>query len=342
MTAALVVVKAGAHSTLQDRGRFGFLRYGVATAGAFDDLYLAIANRLVGNDAGTAAIEMTFAGDTLRVEAERCRIAFAGSFALAIDGAPAMPWQSHTLARGQVIAVGNAAHGLRGYLAVGGGLDFAPVLGSLAVHTRSRIGPLAGRALRAGDSLPLKAPAAPPGPECGYDAGALPGAEAAIRVVVGPQDRYFSPGDCAAFLAAEHVLTEKCDRMGYQLRGPAIDYRKDIPLISDGIALGSIQVLGGGLAIVNLVDRQTTGGYPKIATVIGPDIRVLAQTRPGRRLRFVAVDIDAAAALRRAYDDQLATIDRRIAAVAANPAPLESEHLLAVNLIDGVARDHHD
>ncbi|MBM3508610.1 MAG: biotin-dependent carboxyltransferase family protein [Alphaproteobacteria bacterium] len=336
---ALIVVKAGAHSTLQDRGRFGFLRYGVATAGAFDDLYLAIANRLVGNDPGAAAIEMTFTGDTLRVEAERCRVAFAGWFALAIDGEPAMPWQSYTLERGQTITVGDATHGLRGYLAVDGGFDVAPVLGSLAVHTRSRIGPLEGRTLRAGDRLPLKSPSPSPGPERRYDSGALPGAEAAVRVVAGPQDRYFSPADCAAFLAAEHVLTEKCDRMGYQIRGPAIDYRKDIPLISDGIALGSIQVLGGGLAIINLVDRQTTGGYPKIATVIGPDIRVLAQARPGQRLRFAAINIDQAAAVRRTDDARLATIDRDIEAVAAPRAQFETERLLTINLIDGVARD---
>ena len=138
---------AGPLSTLQDRGRFGYLRFGVSPSGALDPLYLAAANALAGNPSDTAAVEFTLAGDTYEVDADSVRIAVAGDFAVAIDGKPAAAWRSHRLLRGQSFAIGPAARGARGYLAVEGGFAVAPVLGSMSTHLRTRMGGLDGGTL---------------------------------------------------------------------------------------------------------------------------------------------------------------------------------------------------
>jgi biotin-dependent carboxylase-like uncharacterized protein len=335
MSGALVVARAGLSSTLQDRGRTGFVRYGVSMAGAFDPLFYAIANKLVGNGLGEAAIEVTLKGDEYEVDALSCRVAFAGDFAVMIDEKPAEPWRSHTLHAGQRFAVGAAKRGLRGYLSVAGGFDLQPVLGSCSVHTRTGIGPLGGRALAAGQRLPIRGtPAA--GPDRRFDTACLPAPRTTLRVVPGPQTHYFAAEDIGRFLASEFEVTRRCDRMGYQLSGPAIDYRKDIALISDGIALGSLQVLEQGVTIVTLVDRQTTGGYPKIATVITPDIRELAHIAPRTKIRFAPITVEDAQLLRRGFDAELPDrLDEYLADVAS-PIPT-TERLLDSNLISGVS-----
>ena len=331
---ALQVEQAGPSSTLQDGGRFGYLARGVSPAGPFDRLLHAIANRLVGNDAGCAAIEFTLKGDTYRVQAERCRIAVTGDFDVRIDGEKAGAWRTHTLRRGQALAIGNCRPGLRGYLAVAGGFDLPQVLGSLSVHTRTGIGPLNGTVLKQGSVLPLKSPEPPRGPDLRIDPKQLPGMPPRLRVVLGPQQHYFSDEAIAAFLNTPFVLAAECDRMGFQVKGPDIPFRRDIPLISEGVALGSVQVLDKGLFIINLVDRQTVGGYPKIATVISSDIRALAQLRPGSTIQFEAVDIAQAQAIHqreRMFIGQLDSLFR-----PANAEDLTSEQLLEGNLISGV------
>lgn len=333
MTAALLVTRAGPQSTVQDQGRLGYQRYGVSVAGAFDVGRLAAANALVGNPATTAAIEMTLQGDAYEVAADSCRIALAGDFVLTIDGAPADPWRSHTLTRGQKIAVGMARQGLRGYLAVAGGWALAPVLGSRATHRRNQLGGLTGGPLGPGDRLPLASPSAPDGLDYVLESTALPAAPARLRVVLGPQDDFFTADGIATFLSAEFRLGRDSDRMGCRLDGPEIAHAKGYNIVSDGIALGAIQVPGNGLPIILGPDRQTTGGYPKIACLIRPDLDMLAQLRPGAALRFAAVDRATATALHLAWRQQLADLPARRQPIGA--AALGSERLLSLNLIDG-------
>lgn len=332
---ALIVVRAGFFSTLQDRGRMDFVRYGVSTAGAFDPLFSKIANRLVGNASDAAVVEVTLKGDEYTIEAPCCRVGFAGNFDITIDGSKAEPWRSYTLQSGQQFAVGIAKRGVRGYLSVAGGIRLEPVLGSRSVHTRTAIGPLGGRMLRAGDSLPI-GPLLPIGSDRRFNTEILPPIRTALRVVIGPQEHYLRANDVSRFFASNFEITGRCDRMGYQLKGPKIECRKDIPLISDGIALGSLQVLDGGVTVVTLVDRQTTGGYPKIATVITPDIRELAQLSPGSKIRFTPVTIVEAQAIRRKFDaEYFRRIDDNIIEIGG--VPPATDCLLATNLISGVS-----
>jgi biotin-dependent carboxylase-like uncharacterized protein len=332
---ALVVLAAGPLSTLQDRGRVGYQRYGVAVAGAFDALALAAANALVGNPPDRGAVEFTLAGDRYEVAADSVRVAIAGDFAVAIDGAPAAPWRSHRLVRGQTLAIGAASRGARGYLAVEGGFAVLPVLGSVATHVRTRMGGLDGGPLKAGDRLPLAHGDVDARAERALDPALLPARGFEIRVVLGPQDDHFTQAGLATFLGSAYEVTAEADRMGLRLAGPRIEHLKGYNIVSDGIALGAIQVPGSGMPIALMVDHQTAGGYPKIAAVIAPDVAALAQVRPGAALRFRAVDAKEARAAHIAFAALIADLPRLLGAVP-DPAALDSGHLLALNLIDGV------
>lgn len=321
-------------STLQDRGRFGFLSRGVTTAGAFDPLYACIANALVGNPESAACIEFTLRGDCYEVHSDTCRLAAAGHVDLQVDGEKAASWRSHTLKRGQTFRVGSVSKGARGYLAVAGGFELPPILSSLSTHVRTGIGPLGGKAISDGAELPLRYGSAPKRPDLLFDPAELPAPRRCLRVMAGPQEDYFDDEAFEHFIHGAFAITPQADRMGFQLKGPELAYRKDIPLISEGVALGSIQAPGGDLFIVNLVDRQTVGGYPKIATVIGADVREFAQMTPGTEIRFERVEVDAAQVLLRAHHLSMARLWSRLRPAQADA--LSSEDLLGFNLISGV------
>jgi 5-oxoprolinase (ATP-hydrolysing) subunit C len=328
MSAALRVLAPGPFTTLQDGGRSGWLRFGVSSSGALDPRALAVANLLVGNGPQAGALEMTLAGGTLAVEGGSLRMALAGAdMAMTIDGTPAAAGRSHTATDGAVLRIGAARSGARAYLAVGGGFAAAPVFGSVAVHVRSGIG---GRPLAAGDVLAVHGNAAT-GPERRFAGDAAPG-DASVRVALGPQADYFPEQAIAALLGGAYRITPRADRMGCQLEGPAIEHAKGFNIISDAIAPGSIQVPGGGQPIILLADRQTTGGYPKIATVISADLPALGQARPGDMLRFRAVSLDQARTARARLKAWLDGLPARI--VPLNM--LDSERLLGANLISGV------
>ncbi len=248
--------------------------------------------------------------------------------AVTIDGAPAPRERSHKLAPGAVIRIGAARNGARAYLAASGGFGAAPVFGSVATHLRSGIG---GHALRQGDVMAVMGEAqAGPDLRLGLD---MPPARSRLRVVLGPQDDYFTEQAIATLLAAEFTLTAQSDRMGCRLAGPRLAHAKGFNIVSDGIAPGSIQVPGNGLPIVLLADRQTTGGYPKIATVISADLPALGQMRPGDPVQFAAVGLEAAREARRALKAWIAELPRHLIAVTDT---LDTEHLLGANLISGV------
>lgn len=335
MSGALEVVAAGPGSTLQDRGRFGHQRFGVSTAGAADPLLLAASNALVGNDAYEGAIEFTLVGDTYEVAAESCRIAVAGESCLTIDGQPHLSWTSHRLTRGQRLRVGALNSGARGYLAVAGGFDAAPVLGSVSTHLRSGLGGFSGRRLAPGDRLPLKLAEAPQEPERTLDPRRILARSNLLRVVLGPQQSHFTDAGLATFLESEFTVTAEADRMGYRLDGPAVEHADGFNIISDGIPLGAIQVPGTGRPIVLLADRQTTGGYPKIAVLITPDVAALSQLRPGAKLRFQAVTVEEGTDAHRAFADLIGNLPALVE-TAIPGGILDSERLLSLNLIDGM------
>ena len=336
--AALRVLSAGPGVTLQDAGRHGYLRYGVTAAGPMDPLAYATANLAVGNPAGSTAIEISLGGIALTTEAEPLAIALAGGdFAISLDERPQPRslWAAMvlTLEPGAVLNIRAGQSGAWCYLAVAGRLVVPQLLGSNATHTRTGFGGVDGRAIRTGDCLPVE-------PSRGL--APSPGAIAApwlerppgiIRVVLGPQDDYFSAEQIAAFLDGPWRVSIKADRMAYFLDGPRLTHAKGYNIVSDGIAMGAIQVPGDGRPIVLMADRQSTGGYPKIATVIGPDLGRLAQARPGTAFRFEAVSIAEAVAARR---EEAAALARDIVVEPLVRTQFSSEFLLDLNLIDGV------
>jgi biotin-dependent carboxylase-like uncharacterized protein len=300
------VLDPGPQTTVQDLGRVGQLRYGIPPSGPVDVRALVIANRLAGNPDGAAGLECTLVGPRFTVDGA-CAIAVTGAEApVTINGDPAERWASLALAPGDTVRVGAARAGVRIYVAFSGGLDVPPMLGSRATYLRGRLGGLHGRALRRDDVLRLL-PAPPAVPRRARpEEHATFESEPEIRVVMGPQADRFTAEGIAAFLQGVYEMLPQSDRMGARLKGPRIAHAHGHDIISDGIALGAIQVPGDGQPIVLLVDRQSTGGYTKIATVGSFDIGRIGLVKPGQRVKFRAVDVAEAHRVRRAWQASLA------------------------------------
>jgi biotin-dependent carboxylase-like uncharacterized protein len=330
VSAALRVLSAGPGVSLQDAGRRGYLRFGVTWAGPMDPFAFAVANAALSRPAGSTAIEVSLGGLELQGEGEPMALALAGGrFQASLDGAKLPSAAVVTLAPGAKLTIRAGSSGAWCYVAVGGDLDVPPVLGSTSTHTRSGIGGIAGRGLQPEDALPVRALKV--AERIGTIAMARPGRPGdPIRILPGPQDDYFAPDQIQLLCSTEWVLSGRSDRMAYMLDGPRLTHSRGFNIVSDGIAMGAIQVPGDGRAIVLMADRQPTGGYPKIATVIGADLGRLAQHRPGERFRFARASLAEAVAARRAE-----------AALIAGGIPIEplvrknlsSEYLLGHNLI---------
>ncbi len=297
----LILHESGPLTTVQDAGRAGYLRVGIPASGPMDREAFVLANRLAGNADGAAALECTLIGPRIEFADQRTVAVTGAECPVTLNGAEAPRWQSFSVAAGDLLRVGPAQSGVRAYVAVSGGIATPPALGSRATYVRGALGGLDGRALRRGDRLPL-GPAGASG-AARVKPGAVPsyGGEAELRLVLGPQDDRFTARGVAALLEGPYEMLPQSDRMGARFRGPVIEHARGHDIISDGIPLGGVQVTGDGQPIVLLVDRQSTGGYTKIATVCSFDIGRLAQVKPGQRVRFRAVTIEQAhAALRSA------------------------------------------
>jgi biotin-dependent carboxylase-like uncharacterized protein len=286
-------------TTVQDAGRPGQLRYGIPPSGPMDRDSFVLANRLVGNADGAAALECALVGPRFSVDAP-CAIAVTGAaMAVTVNKAAVDRWATIHLANGDEVRVGPAKAGLRGYIAFSGGIDVPLVLGSRSTYTRGRLGGVQGRALAKGDAVavfPAPLPArrrvvAPP------EAPAAD--EITVRVVLGPEADRFTAAGVATFLGHAYEMQQQSDRMGARFKGPRIEHARGHDIVSNGIALGSVQVPGDGQPIVLLVDRQSAGGYTKIATVCSFEIGRLAQVKPGRHVRFQAVGVGEAQRLAR-------------------------------------------
>jgi biotin-dependent carboxylase-like uncharacterized protein len=305
---ALRAVAPGPYVTIQDAGRNGWRRFGVSGSGAMDFPSLAAANALVGNPPDTPALEFAYLAGAWEVLADTVRIAVTGgSFGLQVGGLPIKPWRSHTLRRGQVLQTKGAPDAVWGYLAVAGGFDLVPQLGSCSTHLRSGLG---GARMTEGDMLPLLAAEAPAGKE--HQLTPYVYGEDPIRVVLGPQEDYFTHDVLASFLAATYRISHRSDRMGTWLDGPVIAHTGSFNLVSDGLIPGCIQIPGAGTPVVLMMDCQTIGGYPKLATIVAADLPRFAQMRPGSTVSFVAIEVEAAQRLHREYQAAVAAIPRSV------------------------------
>ena len=316
MTAALEVIAAGVHTTVQDRGRRGFQDVGLPASGPLDRIAFRLANALVGNAPDAATLEILLQGPTLKVRADSVRVALVGSAArIEVSSEPRRinpEGQSVRLVRDDIFRIGALGDSLCAYLAVAGGIDVPPVLGSASTYVRGAIGGIEGRRLQKNDVLPLLNDSVDERPERALAVPFELALDQPIRVVLGPQNDYFTQDAVKTLLSSEYTVSPHADRMGYRLEGPPLAHAKGYNIVSDGIVTGSIQVPGNGQPIVLMVDNQTTGGYPKIATVISADIPVVARRRPGRAIRFVAVDVREAELLRR---QQEAGLDKEVNAI---------------------------
>ena len=279
--------------TIQDGERRGWRRFGITGAGAMDRTAFVLANSLVGNPPNEAVLEFGYAGGLFEVATASCRVAVTGgAFPITVDGQPVPAYASTVLRRGQRLQVGAASNAVWGYLAVASGFDLPAQFGSRSTHLRSAIGGLAGRTVQAGDELPLRAERAPDDPERWMTEPVR--VDRRLRVVLGPQSDYFTDVALKTFLRATYHVTRQSDRMGYRLDGPPLSHAGRYNIISDGVLPGCVQVPGNGVPIVLLRDAPTTGGYPKIATMVESDIELLAQRRPGAAVRFVALSVEQA------------------------------------------------
>lgn len=292
------VLKPGMFTTVQDLGRWGYQQYGVPVAGAMDEFALRAANLLVGNAEGDAGLEITLLGPSLEFGADQV-IAVTGADLDATLNGRALPlWESVTVRRGTTLKFGRPKAGARAYLAVAGGVDVPKVIGSRSTYVRGKLGGFQGRPLQAGDELAI-GQAGRPTPGRRLPPDATPGVVHTARVILGPQDDHFPDESLELFLSSTYRVSAVSDRMGYRLEGPKLHHKQGPDIISDAIPAGAVQVPGHGTPIIMLADRQTTGGYTKIATVISADLRVLAQLAPGESIGFQRVTMDeAVAALR--------------------------------------------
>jgi biotin-dependent carboxylase-like uncharacterized protein len=305
----IAVLKAGPLSTVQDEGRWGSQAYGMPVAGAMDRYAYRVANILAGNRPGAAALEMTLAGDSLKFE-HNCQVAVCGADMQAtLNGEKINNWSAFTVPAGGTLVFGYAQEGCRAYLAVRGGIAVPAVLGSKSTYTRAAVGGVSGRKLTAGDVLKIGDEVVVPGVAAFLPEGYRPAytANITLRVLPGPQDDLFTADGVKTLFGSEYIIADEADRMGYRLDGPEIKHSGKPDIISDALPHGAIQVPGHGRPIVMMVDHQTTGGYPKIGVVIGPDLALLAQAKPGDSVTFKRCgDEEAVEALRaeaRRYSD---------------------------------------
>ncbi len=337
MTPALKILEPGPAASLQDCGRPGLQRFGVPVSGAIDTVSLAIANIVAGNSPGSAAIEILGAGLVFEIEAESVTLALAGmaehpTLQRGADAPLRYPaLRSITARRGDTIRIPPPKGGAVSYLAVSGGFDIAPVLGSRSTYRRASLGGYRGRAFLAGDRIPLCLPS---------PARATVRLEARIkapdrlRIMRGPNAAYFTRHAFETLLASTYTITPASDRMGLRLQGPPLERGMQGELPSQATTAGALQVPPDGQPILLMADRQTVGGYPRIATVIGADIAAAGRLAAGMSIRFEEVRREEAVQLLKEQQTWLASLPAQLEPAGADA--LTVEQLLSRNLIGGV------
>ena len=291
------VIEPGLLTTVQDVGRFGYLRHGVPVSGAMDPVALRLANLLVGNPEDEACLEVTLSGPSLRFRSSAVIAVTGADLSPSINGSPIGAWGSTAVQQGDVLTFEGQESGTRAYLAVAGGLDVPMVMGSKSTFMKAGIGGFEGRALKTGDMLMTRLPSSSTGvSERRIPRSLVPSYDSSlpIRVMLGPQDDRFTEEGLGVFLGEAFMVSAQSDRMGYRLQGPKVKHVSGPDIISDGIPFGGVQVSGDGQPIVLMADRGTSGGYTKPATVISADLGKVAQRMPGDEIRFQKVTLEEA------------------------------------------------
>jgi antagonist of KipI len=304
---SMIVLKPGMLSTFQDLGRFGQQHLGVSVAGAMDQRAHRLANVLVGNDPALATLEITLTGPTLRFTKPCCLALCGADLSATLNGQPLVLNRPIVVRAKDELSFGVRQHGTRAYLAVHGGFALEPVLGSTSTYLRSAMGGWHGRALRRDDEIPLLRSLKNKGLEdLAMDLWSLkiylPAAlseprQTFVRLIKGQQWDEFTPESCAALLTEPYRISPDSERMGYRLQGASLLMTTPRQMISEGTTFGTIQVPAGGQPIILMADRQTTGGYPKMAYVASVDLPRLAQMGPGDIVSFKAISLEQAQAL---------------------------------------------
>jgi len=327
----IVIINPGLYTTVQDRGRWGYQEYGMPVTGAMDDYSLRLANILVGNDEYDAVLETTLNGPEISLNTDVVAAITGANMVPRVNGYTVPMWRSLKLSKGDVLSFEMAREGTRGYIAFAGGLDIPAVMGSRSTYVRGAIGGYEGRKLKSNDEIDLRDKNLPIEQLAGrivppqyipqYEDSCI------IRVIPGPQDDYFTEESIEKFFSSEYEITKEADRMGYRLTGPQLTHKAGADIISDGINLGSVQVPGHGMPIIMMSDRQTTGGYTKIATVISSDIPVMAQLKPGNKVRFEKIDIQEAHKVLKEYENKIKEIKDYVNSYRLNTARMKRYNL---------------
>ena len=290
------VAKPGLLTTIQDEGRWGYQRFGVPVAGPMDRWSHRLANLLVGNRQSAATLEVTLVGPELEFQ-DRVLFAVTGArFELYLNGSAVPMNTTHVAHRGQRLVVGRRLEGARAYVAVVGGFDVPIVMGSRATHVGSGMGGLNGRPLASGDRLRVghEVSHTVQGGETRPAAFELPRHGARVRVILGPHDDLFGLNAIETFIATRYLVTTQSDRMGYRLKGDRLQRPGGDDLISMAAPIGSVQVPPAGEPIILMADHQTSGGYPRIATIITADLAVVGQLSPSDGIEFEPCDQEVA------------------------------------------------
>jgi antagonist of KipI len=306
------VLRPGLLTTVQDLGRWGKQRSGVAVGGAMDPCSLRMANLLVGNDENAAALEMTLLGPALRFERSAVVALCGGEFQPKLDDLTMPAGRPVRIQQGTTLHFGSAISGCRGYLAVAGGIDVPLVLGSRGTYLPGALGGFAGRALREGDLLDLGATSWTVPPKTspwriGSVAPAFDGASI-LRVILGSEFDWLARGSQEQLFAAEFEVTPQSDRVGFRLSGPRIELASPRELISAAVCPGTLQIPAGGQPILLMADCATMGGYPKAACVASVDLSLAAQLRPGAKLRLAVISLAEAQGLYRQREADFARL----------------------------------
>lgn len=290
------VLQPGMLTTIQDRGRIGYGEFGIPQAGAMDIESLEMANILVGNHWHQGCIEMTLLGPALKFEESMLIGITGGDLSPTLNGEPVAMYKTIPVQPGDTLRFGGVKTGARAYLAVSGGFDLPLVMGSQSTYLKGEFGGYQGRKLAKGDKLPVNSK-----PITKYQMREIPYSfrrqydnNQVLRVILGSEDQAFSAKGMETFFKESYTMTAQSDRMGYRLTGPKIEHKKGADIISGGIQFGAIQVPGHGEAIIMMADRQTTGGYTKIAHVISQDLPYLAQMKTGDTISFQQITIEEA------------------------------------------------
>lgn len=294
----LHVLNSGPLTTVQDRGRTGYMAFGIGSSGAMDPEAYEAANELVGNRRDEAVLEATLLGPTIRFDGD-CVIALTGAdMGAKLDGEPLETYRAYPVRANQTLVMGLATTGCRGYLAVSGGISVPVVMGSRSTNLKCHLGGMEGRALKRGDVLEAaggELSAARKKPMRKPDFAQT----VTVRVIPGPQDDLFTANGLKTLWESEYTVSTSSDRMGLRLEGPAVETVSGSDIVSDGIAFGAIQVTSAGQPIVLMADRQTTGGYAKAGTVCSVDLPKLAQLKPGGIVHMKPITVQEAQRLLR-------------------------------------------